>query len=234
MKETTNYSLFKDISSNREVDKTHVKSLVNAIQNKNLLYANPILVNEDMEVIDGQHRLEAARILGVPIYYIQADVSRQDISKLNSNQKNWKLIDYINFWAVEKAPNFNKFTKFLVEHSEFGITGLITIVNIDSAKNTRGIKRGEINIMDMDFATEICELCRDLNDQYDYDFVFDGPFVIALKKVMNAENFSLDTLKEKIAAAPRAFVPCRNVKEYTQMIMDAYNYKLSKKQIVVK
>lgn len=66
---TKDYGSFKEINSNREVDQRHVRSLVAAIEQKNLLHVNPIVCNADMEVIDGQHRLEAARALGVEIYY---------------------------------------------------------------------------------------------------------------------------------------------------------------------
>ena len=102
MNQTTDYSLFKDVSSNRDVDRKHVKKLVNSIREKNLLEVNPIIVNEKLEVLDGQHRLEAAKQLKVPIYYvISSDVTHNDISRLNSNKKNWLLMDYINYYTVK-------------------------------------------------------------------------------------------------------------------------------------
>ena len=50
---TKDYDLFKEINSNREVDQRHVRSLVAAIEQKNLLHVNPIVCNAGMEVIDG-------------------------------------------------------------------------------------------------------------------------------------------------------------------------------------
>jgi len=82
---TTNYSIFTSITSNREVNEAHVKALMKSIQENNLLSINPIMVNTEFGVIDGQHRLEAAERLSERIYYIVSDkVSKADISVLNS------------------------------------------------------------------------------------------------------------------------------------------------------
>jgi len=234
MQNTTDYSIFKDVSSNREVDRGHLKSLVRAIKEKNLLPANPILVNSDMEIIDGQHRLEAAKTLSLPIFYIIAEVTRSDISKLNSNQKNWKLIDYVNFWAVEKVPNFLTFTKFYAKHDRFSLTGLLAVVNADTTRGASAVKRGDLNILDIKVAEEICDISDYLHETYGYEFVYDGSFLIALKKATQTDGFDLNTLYDKIGISPRSFVSCRNLKEYIKMIEDVYNYKLSKNQIRIK
>ena len=53
---TRDYDKFKLLEENRTVSKSHVNKLKIAIgDNPNIMRAQPILVNEDMEVIDGQH-----------------------------------------------------------------------------------------------------------------------------------------------------------------------------------
>jgi hypothetical protein len=66
---TTKYSQFKILSDNRDVNSLHVKRLVESFNDMHLVC--PIIVNENMEVIDGQHRLQASIETGLPIYYIQ-------------------------------------------------------------------------------------------------------------------------------------------------------------------
>lgn len=68
MEKTKNYSLFKKYAKNRDIDGRHVEKLIASIKTANLLDCEPILVNEKMEVIDGQHRLEAAKSLNLDIY----------------------------------------------------------------------------------------------------------------------------------------------------------------------
>ena len=66
---TTDYGRFKLLEENRPLDTAHVNKLVHAIKYQNLLDQKPIDVTADFEVIDGQHRLEAARTLNTPIYF---------------------------------------------------------------------------------------------------------------------------------------------------------------------
>ena len=66
---TTDYSIFKKINGNRGISHSHVTKLTAAIARRNLLQLFPIIVNEKMEIVDGQHRLWAAKRLKLPIYY---------------------------------------------------------------------------------------------------------------------------------------------------------------------
>ena len=56
-----------------------------AIKKNNLLRVNPIIVDRKMNVIDGQHRLEACKILKEGIYYMLDDhISQADIAALTT------------------------------------------------------------------------------------------------------------------------------------------------------
>src|SRR5574342_66982 len=115
VEKTKNYEMFKIIKGNAPINLIHLNHLIEAIEKKNLLDARPILVNRNMDVIDGQHRLEAAKRLGLPIYYIQSDgLSINDISTLNSNQRNWKMEHYLDlFSGYTKNENYIKFKQWM-------------------------------------------------------------------------------------------------------------------------
>lgn len=70
---TNDYGLFKSIMANREIDDKHVKRLAKSIARKNLLYIRPLIVNEKMQIIDGQHRLAAAKEIKATVYYLKVD-----------------------------------------------------------------------------------------------------------------------------------------------------------------
>lgn len=63
IKRTNNYDMFKRLEGNRFVDPKKVNKLKKSINEVGYI-SNPIIVNEKMEVIDGQHRLEALKELG--------------------------------------------------------------------------------------------------------------------------------------------------------------------------
>ena len=96
IQKTQDYTLFRRIKGNRNVSQPHVKRLLEAIKNdpKTITY-NPIVVNSKMEVIDGQHRLEAIKKVDLPVYYIIVDDLRlETVQKLNSGSKMWSPMDY--------------------------------------------------------------------------------------------------------------------------------------------
>ena len=87
---TKEYSLFKYLKGNRAVNELHVRRLVEAIKEKDLQV--PIIVDDKMNVVEGQHRLEAYKIVGLPICYIMKDnIGLEDVRKLNSVARKWTL-----------------------------------------------------------------------------------------------------------------------------------------------
>src|ERR1700742_2697053 len=98
IKSTNDYTIFKKSPSNRDIEDPHVRSIMASISIKDMLHLRPILVNSNMEVLDGQHRLEAARRLNAKIYYqIETKSEDADIILLNAHQKNWKTECYFNY-----------------------------------------------------------------------------------------------------------------------------------------
>lgn len=231
MKKTSDYSIFKDFNSNREVDPKHVARLVRSIQKRNLLHVNPIVVDESMRVIDGQHRLAAAKELKLPIFYIQENIERKDISMLNSNQKNWSAMDYINFYTVEKVGSFVQLSHLINKYPEMPVSVLITLSNCEKRREIMALKEGILDVLDIKIAEQICEICTSLNKRFTFDFVFDSRFPLALGKCLAHQNFSMNLLIEKISQNQRAFVRCHTVRQYLEMIEEIYNRNLSKNKI---
>lgn len=103
---TNDYSIFKYMDVNRKISNVNVAKLVESINEVGWL-KNPLLVNEKFEVIDGQHRLEALKKLGLPVeFIIQDSLGRKECTKLNESQKNWAIMDYVNSYANEGNDNY--------------------------------------------------------------------------------------------------------------------------------
>ena len=231
---TTDYSIFKEITSNREVDPKHVRKLVAAISKKNLLHANPIKVNESLQVIDGQHRLAAAKELGLPIYYEISNITREDVSTLNSNQKNWNAMNYIDFWAVEKKEAYLKISSMISTYSDIAISAILALSNGEGKRSLEQLKEGNLDVSNIGHCKEVCDICLELNRRFQKDFVFDSRFPLALSAALNDENFKTEILLSKISASPRDWVRCHTKVQYMEMIEEIYNRNLSKNKIRLK
>jgi hypothetical protein len=115
IKKTNDYSIFKKSPLNRETNKGHIKRLKREFERENNLRLNPVICNSEMEVISGQHRLEAAKELGLEVFYIcDPKVSHEFILTANSVQKSTSLKDVVDFWAKkEKKADYILLQKYM-------------------------------------------------------------------------------------------------------------------------
>ena len=117
IKETRNYDLFKRLEGNRDVK--CVKKIIDSIRNVGYLF-NPIMVNEKMEIIDGQNRLEACKALGLPIfYYVQKGIGINEARSLNLGRTNWKPIDYVKSYAEEGRKSYQYLVELIEKYPWF-------------------------------------------------------------------------------------------------------------------
>lgn len=105
---TKDYKMFKKLLGNRFVEERRVKRLMDSI-NKIGYLNSAIIVNEAMEVIDGQTRLEALKRLNLPVYYcIHKGAGIEECLMLNIKQQNWTIDDYAKSYAEQGNENYIK------------------------------------------------------------------------------------------------------------------------------
>jgi len=116
--ESKDYSIFKYLDTNRQIVNSHIKKLAEAMREKpETNKVRPILVNEKMQVIDGQHRLKACEMLDMPVYYvIGKGLTITDAQRLNAMQKNWGPVDYAESYATSGDKNYQQYLSFREEY----------------------------------------------------------------------------------------------------------------------
>ena len=232
VQETKDYKLFRDVSSNRDVDRLHVNKLVNSIREKNMLSTNPIIVNEKMEVLDGQHRLEAAKRLKIPIFYIVSNaISHDDISRLNSNKKNWTLMDYINYYTVKGVKEFKDLSKLINEFPDLPVTFLVAIMSGDGTKQRKSILTGRLNAEGLPQAREKISYITDFAQYFEHST--NSRFLEAMLFICNTGLYDHKTMIGKLQRNPGALVPCANMKQYIRLLQDIYNKGTFERNIVL-
>lgn len=113
--ETTDYKKFKFLEGNRDITERRVKKILKSIKDVGYL-PSICIVNEDLQVIDGQARITAFEVLGLPVHYVIAEGAgvRECIS-LNINQTNWNDRDYIESYAKTGSEDYCRFRTLLDE-----------------------------------------------------------------------------------------------------------------------
>ena len=71
--ETKDYHTFSFLKGNRAININHLNKLIKSIKEKDLKM--PIIVNEKLQVLDGQHRLKAYQTLNLSMSYIMSNAN---------------------------------------------------------------------------------------------------------------------------------------------------------------
>ncbi|MBP5783002.1 MAG: ParB N-terminal domain-containing protein [Bacteroidales bacterium] len=148
---TSDYSIFRRLQGNRAVDERRVKGLVESIQKIGWI-SNPIIVNEKMEVIDGQGRLEALKRLCMPVeYHIVKDARLQDCRVMNSNNKSWRPMDYIESYSESGNMNYRRVWG-LMKHFGVSLDTVLYSVGVENGgRRGKEIKEGELTFTESDW-----------------------------------------------------------------------------------
>lgn len=230
---TTNYGIFRSITSNREVDEAHVKRLMESIRHENLLHLRPLDVTEDFGVIDGQHRLEAAERLGVPIYYQRGQLTQRHISVLNSVSKHWTTLDYLNFFALEGYEEYKRVSSFVSKYPKLRVSSVLCLLSESSRGNMVAFKAGEFKIARMEGATQVAVYCAGFEQQYPhFKFAYSDTFVKAIDMLVRTGRYDQERMLRKIDQQPRSLVRCPTVTEYVKLLEELNNYNAAPAQRV--
>ena len=101
-------------------------------------FISPIIVNEYMVVIDGQHRLEHAKKAGVPIeYIIKPGLGEHDIVRMNTTQRPWSLLNFIESYANQGSEQYVSLLNLI--NKKYAGTSVVISVGRNSTGSTKGL-----------------------------------------------------------------------------------------------
>ena len=96
---TDEYDAFQRLEGNRKVLQERVNLIKQSIGQVGYV-SNPIIVNEKMEVIDGQGRLEALKQLHLPVEYrVIEGLTVRECQAINRKTKGWTITDFVDCFA---------------------------------------------------------------------------------------------------------------------------------------
>lgn len=155
---TRDYSQFKRLVGNRDIPESRISKIVDSIQKIGWIH-NPIVVNENMEVIDGQGRLTALQRLKMPVEYIMAvGASTRECIYMNMNMINWKLTDFVKSYAEQGNENYQRLLKLMIKYANGNLDIITTAVYRVSKAKHRDIKEGVLQLTEEQYEKAIDRL----------------------------------------------------------------------------
>ena len=102
---TKEYSLFKTLKGNRKLNNRTYAKIVVSMKEEQLMI--PILVNENLEIIDGQHRFAAEQELGLPVYFvIVPGYGLDEVKRANIASSNWTKEDFLDAFVEDEIEDY--------------------------------------------------------------------------------------------------------------------------------
>ena len=221
---TTDYSKFQFLSDNRKVNKAYLKRLTASIQQLNLLYMNPIVIDKNWHVIDGQHRLLAAKALGVEIYYFMVNkVDYAAVQILNSIKLSWTWTNYIESFAEAGLQEY----KWLLRTSKNADIALNVMLRLGLG-NQKGLvmlmKTGELEIIDKEKYLNQIRMLKEVGLYY--KGFTRSEFVKAFRFMINKPEFEWEHFIGIVKQYPSILFDCVAYSEHLRQLEQIYNRDL--------
>ena len=197
---TKDYGMFKILQGNRDKYRNAAYFRLKSSIEKKHIQSSAIIVNEHMEIIDGQHRFWVCQELGLEVpYTIEVGATRDDAQLLNTAGRYWNIYDHLDAYADIGMKDYQTTSKFIDNHG-FNIeealallTNTIAITG-DMRYKFRG---GTFKVKDLHLAN------KQANDILSFESLYDGvrrrSFVYAMLSCFSIPEFDIKRLRSKLA-----------------------------------
>lgn len=228
--ETKDYSKFIIYNWNRDINKSTLNKLHKSVV-ENGWRVEPIIVNEEYGIIDGQHRYTYAKQNGLPIYYIIIKgLTKEDCQTMNAVRTNWVASDYIKFYAVQGNSNYSNLMILDATYTDFNLN-IITYATgkaLAGGGMTNRIMRGDFKCSKEDFenAVEILDYLSNLTPYIKQIKGRKTQLCQAIIFCYRLKNVDMDRLAKKIAENCNSINPPADMEMALSELERIYNYKI--------
>lgn len=227
--ETRDYHMFKKMSLNRdlEIDTKKFFSLVEKIDRAGG-NTEPIIVDLDMRVLDGQHRLEACKKTKHPVSFRIIDARGEKAEMLmidlNTSSNDWSPIRYAEFYAKKGVYDYCLLFDAYEKWKHYFTFPVVAEAYFKMAEDyTRGIKSGGYKFSSA--GTTILNAVVKVAESMDVTpNSINRTFIKALTSVMaKNKSFNIDEFMHKCDMKRMKIY--RSKQDNIEMIVEIYNWR---------
>lgn len=221
--ETTQYNIFKLYKGNRVVKEPYVRRLVEKIKSKD--YKVPVIVDSKMNIVDGQHRLEAYKIVGVPVrYLIRNDMKIEDIRSLNSVHMKWSLMEYLMSHVKLGTPDY-KYIEWFIRHYSIQVTEAVSMLqgfHYSTSEQLDAFKNGKFKMTHLEEASKYAERIREIHKYFEN--AYSKKFIWAMLSVFANKSFKWKHFIDKLSKNSSKMRVQASRVDYIVCVERLYNY----------
>lgn len=231
---TKDYSCFKSLQGNREVLEKRRDIIRKSIE-ENGYIRNPIVVNEKMEIIDGQGRFEALKELGFQIEYVIAyGAGQKECIALNISQKNWTSMDYVKSYMDMGNREYRVIynMKQMFPNQEISnIAGICTNINNGGGSVATALKSGKIKLYNEETIIERLKFYEKIHNiiSGDTDYGLQRPYAAIVNFVYECKEINENRILEQLERCKAFITPSFTTIQVLRNLEFIYNRSRKKK-----
>lgn len=228
LQHTEDLSVFVRHEYQQPMSESHIRKIAASMQLSGFWPSKPIGCvrrGQQLVVVDGHHRLAAAKIAGVGVYYVVEVASRSDdIGAGNYLVRIWKNISFAKMQAAKGNPHYIE----LLRYVELGIPLSVAASVLrgeagHSGNAARFIRIGEFKVKTRENMLVIVGFINELGASC--EVVKSKIFIEALSVLLFVPEFDAAVLKARIHANPLSLAKCNNREQMLQQIEEVYNFR---------
>lgn len=228
---TNDYKSFKYINGNRNINKANLKRIIKSMQEK--FIPIPIIVNEKREIIDGQHRFEAVKFLGLDVHFVKINnLSLDEVRRLNENMANWNNANRLHSFCELGHPTYLKFKEFM-DRTGYNYGTCIALLSGSpqrSGEHGRQFKAGNFKIKNYEQALEHARQLDQIGAYYpNYK---NSNLIGCMIKLFHHPDYNHSRMMQKLALQSHLLPKTGKEDTFRDAVRDIYNFKVSKNQKV--
>jgi|SRR5208337_2704171 len=233
LKSTIDYTMFKKHPSNRPIEPYNLKKIKESLQSKNLLEYRPLLVNSKYQIIDGQHRFEAAKELKLKIFYqVQEEDADMDMYICNETQKKWTLTDFVHFYSSQGFIEYQKLQNFLSETKLDICSGILMLGQIVGTKChfIQKLKQGKYVFKGYENYEKNIGMINDLKDLLKPRIIGNRSFIDSVRfrraalNYFATKDFKFERFMKNCERKIEWFRPCTSYDQYMVIFREVDNF----------
>jgi hypothetical protein len=233
---TSEYGHFHFLRGNRDLNEGKINKIINSVNNGlNFFKYCPILVNDAMYIIDGQHRFVVCKKLKLPVYYVVVpNFSLRQIAEMNNNQSKWKTKDFMNCY-IDADVNRADYKTLEEVSTEFKINlsvciSLLQFGKVHNGGRSDAFRDGNFKVNHLSDARGLLTTSMDY-EPFGAEFR-QRSFLQCVEKLIASEKYDHAAVLKKFQKCALRIEKQSTMKEYLVHIEELYNYKNSIRQIL--
>lgn len=235
--QTEDYTQFNIIKENRRVDRNKLARFQRMIESGGAEFKHfPIVVSENGDIIDGQHRFTVCKKNNLPVFFIVAD-EKHTIRKLAQNnnlQDKWRTEDFLRAYSNSGLTDYIELKRFVVENevknkmlSISAASEVLAQKNINRTVFTEGVYR----IGDVKRAEKIIKWLNDYAEILPVEDVTRRDFVRCIINLEKLEGFNHVRMLTKLKACKDNYTAVSRETDNMRQLEDIYNYQMKSNKL---